>query len=72
MHQYNKLQRDITAEHKLQEGLKIQREIKFLMEQDEKKAEEKRQAGVQLMKYMVEENKKQEMIKDKVKKCLVI
>jgi hypothetical protein len=66
------LQRDIAAEHKLQEGLKIQREIKFLMEQDEKKAEEKRQAGVQLMKYMVEENKKQEMIKDKVKKCLVI
>ncbi|KAG0617605.1 hypothetical protein M758_4G001800 [Ceratodon purpureus] len=67
MLKYNELQRQIAAEQKLQEGLKLQREIKFAMEQEEKKAEAKRLAGVELMKYMLEDNKKQELIKEKLK-----
>jgi len=38
------------------------------MEQDEKKLEEKRLAGIELMKYMIEENKKQEKFKEQVRK----
>lgn len=37
------------------------------MEQDEKKAEAKRLAGIELMKYMLEDNKKQEKFKEQVK-----
>lgn len=50
----------------MQEGLKIKREIQRNIELDNEKYEAKRRAGLEMMKYMVEENKKNEEEKEKV------
>ena len=50
----------------MQEGLKIKREIQRNIELDNEKAEAKRRAGLEMMKFMVEENKKNEEEKEKV------
>ena len=69
MVQFNEVQRQIADEAKLQEGLKIKREAQRNLEEDLKKAEAKRLAGVQMMKFMEQENAKAEKEKEKV--CLI-
>lgn len=64
--QFNETQRQNEEEAKVQEGLKIKREIQRNMELDNEKAEAKRRAGLEMMKFMVEENKKNGEEKEKV------
>ncbi|KAH8950551.1 hypothetical protein BDL97_10G092000 [Sphagnum fallax] len=53
---FNELQRQIADEVKIQEGLKIKREIQRRNEEELKKLEAKRLAGIAMMKNMVKEN----------------
>jgi hypothetical protein len=64
--QFNETQRHIEEEAKVQEGLKIKREIQRNIELDNEKYEAKRRAGLEMMKFMVEENKKNEEEREKV------
>lgn len=65
--QFNEVQRQIADEAKLQEGLKIKREAQRNLEEDLKKAEAKKLAGIQMMKFMEQENAKAEKEKEKVR-----
>ncbi|XP_073389496.1 cilia- and flagella-associated protein 45 isoform X2 [Physcomitrium patens] len=69
---HNEIQKQIAAEQKLQEGLKLQREFKNIMEEEEKKAEAKRLEGVALLKYIVDQNKEEEKVKRKMKEREII
>ncbi|CAM6041294.1 unnamed protein product [Sphagnum compactum] len=64
---FNELQRQIADEVKIQEGIKIKREIQRRNEEELKKLEAKRLAGIAMMKNMVKENEMAEEARKEAK-----